>query len=313
MAALTLAACAAGAAAFDLQGHRGARGLAPENTLAAFDRALDIGVTTLELDIHLTSDGVPVITHDPQLNPALTRNAAGQWIAEGQPPLMTMTLAQVQSHDVGRLKPDHRYGQTYPEQKAVDGQRIPTLAQLFERVRARGDDRVRFNVELKVTPQEPPLTPPPAAIVQATLDVIRLHRMEQRVSLQSFDWRILKEVRRQAPAIPLSALTVRQRWLDNLSDGRWTAGLTLEKHDGSVPKLVKAIGAQVWSPYYAELTPALIAEAKALGLKVIPWTVNEPSAIAQMLGWDVDGLITDYPDRARTAMAARGLPLPPGR
>jgi glycerophosphoryl diester phosphodiesterase len=297
-----------GAAAFDLQGHRGARGLAPENTLVAFERALDIGVTTLELDIHLTSDGVPVITHDPQLNPALTRNASGQWIAEAAPLVMALPLAQLQTYDVGRLKPDTRYAQTYPEQRAADGQRIPTLAQLFERVKARSDDKVGFNIELKLTPQ-PGLTPEPAAIVQATLDVIRKHGMDKRVNLQSFDWRILQEVKRQAPAIPLAALTVRQRWLDNLSDGRWTAGQTLAAHGGSVPKMVKAAGAQIWSPYFGELTPDLLREAKELGLKVIPWTVNDPSAIDNMLAWGVDGLITDYPDRARKAMAARGIAL----
>jgi glycerophosphoryl diester phosphodiesterase len=313
LAAALLAMATFGTAAFDLQGHRGTRGLAPENTLAGFERALDIGVTTLELDIHLTSDGVPVITHDPQLSPALTRAAGGQWVAEPAPLIMSMTLAQLQTYDVGRLKPDTRYAQTYPEQQPADGQRIPTLAQLFERIKARGDERVRFNVELKLTPQQPAVTPPPAAIVQATLDVIRLHRMEQRVSLQSFDWRILQEVKRQAPTIPLAALTIRQRSLDNLSDGRWTAGLTLAQHGGSVPKMVKAVGAQIWSPYFGELTPDLLREARSLGLKVIPWTVNDPSAIDNMLAWGVDGLITDYPDRARKAMAARGLALPPGR
>jgi glycerophosphoryl diester phosphodiesterase len=313
LAAALLALATFGTAAFDLQGHRGTRGLAPENTLAGFERALDIGVTTLELDIHLTSDGVPVITHDPQLNPALTRAGGGQWVAEPAPLIMSMTLAQLQTYDVGRLKPDTRYAQTYPEQQPADGQRIPALAQLFERIKARGDERVRFNIELKLTPQQPAVTPPPAAIVQATLDVIRLHRMEQRVSLQSFDWRILQEVKRQAPTIPLAALTIRQRSLDNLSDGRWTAGLTLAQHGGSVPRMVKAVGAQIWSPYFGELTPDLLHEARSLGLKVIPWTVNDPSAIDNMLAWGVDGLITDYPDRARKAMAARGLALPPGR
>jgi glycerophosphoryl diester phosphodiesterase len=309
LAAALLALATFGTAAFDLQGHRGTRGLAPENTLAGFERALDIGVTTLELDIHLTSDGVPVITHDPQLSPALTRAAGGQWVAEPAPLIMSMTLAQLQTYDVGRLKPDTRYAQTYPEQQPADGQRIPALAQLFERIKARGDERVRFNIELKLTPQQPAVTPPPAAIVQATLDVIRLHRMEQRVSLQSFDWRILQEVKRQAPTIPLAALTIRQRSLDNLSDGRWTVGLTLAQHGGSVPKMVKAVGAQIWSPYFGELTPDLLREARSLGLKVIPWTVNDPSAIDNMLAWGVDGLITDYPDRARKAMAARGIPL----
>jgi glycerophosphoryl diester phosphodiesterase len=301
------------AAAFDLQGHRGARGLAPENTLAAFDKALDIGVSTLELDVVLTRDGVPVISHDPALNPNLTRDANGQWLKAPTPVIQSLSLAELQRYDVGRLQPGTRYAGTYPEQQPADGQRIPTLAQLFERIHSRGDRAVRFNVELKLSPDEPSLTPSAEPFVKAVLAVIQEHGLARRVTLQSFDWRILAEARRQAPDISRSALTARLRSIDNLSDGRWTAGLTLSEHGGSVPRLVHASGAQVWSPYFGELTPALLREARSLGLKVVPWTVNDPAQIDTLLGWGVDGIISDFPDRVRKIMAARGMALPPGR
>ena len=139
--------------AFDLQGHRGARGLAPENTLPAFERALDIGVTTLELDIGVTADGVVVIHHDPYLNPAITRDAGGQWLVGSKGPLIkTLTLAQLQAYDVGRINPETPYARTFDAQQARDGTRIPTLASLFDRVKALGANEVRFNIETKINP-----------------------------------------------------------------------------------------------------------------------------------------------------------------
>jgi glycerophosphoryl diester phosphodiesterase len=312
VAALTaLALCATPALAFDLQGHRGARGLAPENTLAAFVAALDTGVDTLELDLHVTRDGVVVITHDPRLNPAFSRDAEGRFVDEPGPAIIGMTLAELQRHDVGRVRPGSPYEKQWPARRAVDGERVPTLAALFELVKARGDRRVRFNIETKLRPDTPELTPPPAEFVAAVLKVIDAHGMAGRVTIQSFDWRALREVQRQRPGLPTAALSARLPAIDNLSDGRWTAGLALSEHGGSVPRLVKALGAPVWSPFHGALTAAEVAEARALGLQVLPWTVNEPAHMERVLDLGVDGLITDYPDRARTVLARRGLPLPP--
>ena len=140
------------AAAFDVQGHRGARGLAPENTLAAFSTALDLGVTTLELDVGLSRDGRVVISHDPRLNADITRDAGGQWLAAPGPTLNTLTLAELQRFDVGRIRPGTRYAQTFAVQRAADGASIPTLDALFDLVRSRGQQRVRFNIETKLSP-----------------------------------------------------------------------------------------------------------------------------------------------------------------
>jgi glycerophosphoryl diester phosphodiesterase len=298
-----------GAFAFDLQGHRGARGLAPENTLAAFDTALSIGVDTLELDTVFTHDGVVVVSHDATLNPNFTRDADGRYIEAPGVPIRTLTLAELQRHDVGRLKPGTRYADSQPEQRGVDGERIPTLAQLFERVAQRGDTRVRFNIETKLSPLAPALTPEPEAFVRALLEVIDKHGMRSRVSLQSFDWRSLQVAQRIAPDIPTVYLSSQQSWGDNVADPRWTAGLKLADA-GSVPKLVKAAGGAVWSPYFGDLNAEGLAQAHSLGLKVVVWTVNDPAAIERMLALGVDGIISDRPDRVRSVMAARGMTLP---
>ncbi|MBL8325074.1 MAG: glycerophosphodiester phosphodiesterase [Rubrivivax sp.] len=303
----------AGAFAFDLQGHRGARGIAPENSLAAFRAALAAGVTTLELDVHVTRDGEVVVTHDPRLNPAFTRDASGRWIDEPGPAIHQLTLAELQRHDIGRARPATRYAQQWPERRDVDGERVPTLAALFDEVKRRGATEVRFNIETKLNPNTPELTPEAEPFARAVLEVVQRHGMTGRVTIQSFDWRTLAVVQRLAPQIPTVALSARQKFLDNIGDGRWTGGHTLATHGGSLPKMVQASGAAAWSPFHGDLTEALLAEAKALGLKVVPWTVNDPAVIDRLLGWRVDGLITDYPERVREAMARRGMALPPPR
>jgi len=306
-----LLAGATAAGAFDLQGHRGARGLLPENTLPAFERALAIGVTTLELDIAVTADGVVVISHDPYLNPAITRAGDGQWLRGGTGPLIrSLTLAQLQDYDVGRIDPDTAYARTFQHQQARDQARIPTLAALFERVKALGAQQVRFNIETKINPTQPDDTVTPEAMTRALLREIDAAGMAGRTSIQSFDWRTLQLVQQLAPGIPTVYLTVQTANNDNVRDGRWTAGLRIADH-GSVPKLVKAAGGAVWSPNGAALTQALVQEAQALGLQVIPWTINSPPDMERLIDWGVDGLITDYPDRLRAVLAARRLPLPP--
>jgi glycerophosphoryl diester phosphodiesterase len=306
---LTLAACQT-APTFDLQGHRGARGLAPENTLAAFDRALSIGVSTLELDTGITQDGVVVIGHDPRLNPLITRNAQGQWLEGQGPAINALTFAELQTYDVGRIKPGTPYAQTFAAQTASDGERMPKLAALFDRVKALKADHVRFDIETKLTPTDPSATRAPAAFAQALLAVIQQHGMQHRVQIQSFDWRTLKEVQRLAPRMQTVCLTV-QRSFNNVADARWTAGLKLADFGGSVPRMVKAAGCTHWSPNFNDVDEAKLLEARALGLRTVPWTVNTPEDIQRLMALPIDGLISDYPDRVRSAMQTKGLPLPP--
>jgi glycerophosphoryl diester phosphodiesterase len=309
--ACTAALISVAAAAFDAQGHRGARGLLPENTLPAFERALQIGVHTLELDIGVTADGVAVVSHDPYLNPLITRDAGGQWLAAPKGPLLkSLTLAQLQAYDVGRIQPGSNYASTFSTQQARDGTRIPTLAQVFELVKARGANHVRFNIETKINPNQPDDTVSAEAMVQALLKAVRDAGMAQRVAIQSFDWRTLQLAQKLEPAIPTVYLTVQTSNNDNTRDGSWNAGFKLGEH-GSVPRMVKAAGGAVWSPNGGAVTEALIKEAQALGLRVIPWTINKPEDMERLIAAGVDGIITDYPDRLREVMGRRGMPLPP--
>lgn len=299
---------------FDLEAHRGGRGLAPENTLAAFSNAVDMGVTTLELDIGLTSDGVVVISHDTSLNPDHTRDASGAWLApRSGAPIRALTLAQLQTYDVGRINPASNYGKQFALQIPRDGERIPTLASLFAQVQARGAEAatVRFNIETKIDPSKPDETAAPEPMVRALLAEIDKANMAGRVTIQSFDWRTLTLVGKLAPQMPRAYLTTPR----TLKDSRWTDGLDAASF-ASVPQMVRAASANapgqvVWSPAFADLTPEVIREAHKLGLKVLPWTVNQRADMQRLMDWGADGIITDYPDILRDLMRERGLSLPP--
>jgi glycerophosphoryl diester phosphodiesterase len=302
------------AAAFDLQGHRGARGLAPENTLPAFARALSIGVGTLELDVGITEDGVVVVHHDRRLNPDIARGADGRWLRAPTRAIGELTFRELQRYDVGRIRPGSDYSKRFPDQRRLDGLRIPRLEDVFELARRARNAEVRFNVETKISPEAPDETVGPQEFARRLIQVIRDNGMEQRTIVQSFDWRTLAVVQREAPEIATSYLSSQSATLDNIGVGQreaspWTAGVRFRDH-GSVPKMVKAAGGAIWSPNYRELDEALVKEARGLGLKVLPWTVNDPPDMERLIDWGVDGIITDRPDRLRDVMAAKGLPLP---
>ena len=306
---------ASSAAAIDLQGHRGARGLAPENTLAAFKTALAVGVTTLETDLALTRDGVLVLSHEPHLYAALTRTADGRWLAEDGAAIFSLSTDDLAQYDIGRLNPAHKYAAQWTEQKASDGERIPTLQQLFDLARdARtpGGRPVRFNIETKITPTSGVTTPDPQEYARAVVAAVRLAQMSERVTVQSFDWRTLREVKRLAPELPTACLTIDSSGMNTVTPDAsgaspWHAGLRASDFGGSLPRMAHAAGCSTWAPFWRNVTPENIAEAHSLKLKIIPWTVNDPAEIERLAGLGVDGIITDYPDRARKALAARNV------
>jgi glycerophosphoryl diester phosphodiesterase len=304
----------ANAAAFDLQGHRGARGLAPENTLPAFARALSVGVTTLEMDAGLTEDGVVVIVHDRRLNPDIARGPDGRWLRGRTPAIGELTYRELQRYDVGRVRPGSDYSRRWPDQRRQDKVRIPTLEEVLELTRHARNAEVRFNIETKISPEAPEDTADPATFTRALVKVIRDNGMAGRTTIQSFDWRTLAIVQKEAPEIATSYLSSQQQSLDTIQAGHredspWTAGIRYRDH-GSVPRMVKAAGGRIWSPNHLDLTERGVKEAKALGLTVLPWTVNDRADMERLIDWGVDGLITDYPDRLREVMAAKNLPLP---
>jgi len=307
-AALLALACASHA--FDLQSHRGGRGLWPENTLHAFDQSVLMGVSTLELDIALTADDVAVVSHDMALNPEHTRDANGHWLPTAGPLIRSLTLAQLQRYDVGRLQPGTSYAAQFPNQAGRDGERIPTLAAVFALVKERRAHAVRFNIETKLDPTRPDDSASRETMVRVLLAEIDKAGMAERVTIQSFDWRSLALVGQRAPQMPRAYLTTAR----TLKDNRWTAGLNAADF-ASTPLLVKAAvgatpGSVVWSPAGNTVTAAAVKEAQALGFQVIPWTVNTRADMAKLIGLGVDGLISDFPDLLRTEVRMQGLPMP---
>ena len=308
LALLALLGIAMTARGIEIQGHRGARGLLPENTIAAFERAVELGVDVLELDLGMTRDGVPVVHHDRALNPEQTRDAAGAWLAPPGPFLNTLDLADLADLDVGRAAPGSRTSERFPEQEPRDGARIPTLAGVLAFGKRPGAEGLRFNIETKLNPLAPEETAGPEAFARAVVAVLRAEEMVGRANLQSFDWRVLFAARRLAPELRTVCLSVERRWLDNILRGQpgpspWTAGLDIDAFGGSVPRMVEAAGCRVWSPFFRDLTEETLAEAHALGLRVVVWTVNEVEDMLALARLGADGIITDYPDRAVEALA----------
>jgi len=256
----------------DVQGHRGARGYLPENTLPSFARALEIGVTTLELDVGVTQDGAVVIHHDRGLNPDIARGPDGKWVTRAVP-IHSLAYAELQRYDVGRLRPGSDYARRFPQQQPIDGTRIPRLADLFAYAGTQG---VRFNIEPKMDANALDETLPAAEFARALIAEVRKARVADRTTVQAFHWPVLKVVEREAPEMPTVYCT---------------------EGAGSDPERVRAAGGKIWSPDFQTLTSEKLAAARKAQMKVTVWTVNEPADIARVIAMGVDGIASDYPDR----------------
>ena len=301
------------AIAFDIEAHRGGRALFPENTLRAFANALSMGVDTLELDMGVTQDQVIVVSHERGLNPDLARGADGGYVAPPGIPFVRLRLEDVKKYDVGEIRPGSAYAKQFPEQRALPGTPIPTLAEVFALVRKSGDEHVRLNIETKIDPNRPDESLEPQQFVALVLKLLAAEKFSDRVTIQSFDWRTLQLVQKLAPAIPTVYLTQQGGsaptvFLDKASP--WTAGFNPGEHGMSLPRTIKDAGGAIWSPFYRDVDEALIAESHRLGLGVVVWTVNSPADMSRLIDIGVDGIISDRPDLLRKVAAEKGIVLP---
>ena len=310
---------------FDLQAHRGGMGLSVESSLLSFGKALDLGVSTLELDAQITEDGHAVVTHDRRTNPAVCRDTAPATPGDPEFPYVgryvnTLTLAQIRTLDCGSVrKPD------YPQQELSPGARMLQLHEVFDLVRERHADHVRFNIETKVEAGAPGETAPREQFVQVVAAEVRRSGMADRVSIQSFDWGALMRMREVAPELPIVALTNG----DFLQAGQpgaspWLGGIDIDDFGGSFVEAAHSFGADAVSPVHGNpqnggvgqpgytpfTTKKMVKDAHKLGMLVIPWTVDDVPTMESLIDAGVDGLITDYPDRLRALLQERGFDLP---
>lgn len=279
-------------------GHRGCAGLAPENTLAAFNQAIEIGVDAIELDVQLTVERKLVVYHDDCLKPEITRTSKGVWVNESKP-IKDLTIAELKTYDVGRLKPGTRYSKRYPEQQSVDGLRIPTLHEVISLLQHKSG-HTKLWIEIKTSPEKPALSRGPEVVAEVIVRLLREENFSTRAFILSFDWRALGHVQKIAPKIPTLYLSVPSRRPDNIKPGKpgsspWTTGLDLDDFD-SLPGAIKAAGGKYWGPESKKLTSKLVQEAHQLGIRVFTWTPDVKSDMKRLIKMNVDGIITNRPD-----------------
>lgn len=306
------------AAGLDLQAHRGGRGETTEESLRAFSKALELGVTTLELDIVLSRDEQPMVWHDPIIESAKCADTAPAFPGDPQypyvgQPVHDLTLVQLRTLDCGKLLAG------FPSAEVSRGNRIAILPEVF----ALADSHhatVRYNIETKVEAAEPELSAAPEQFVDVILDAVRTAGKLDYVEIQSFDWRTLPMVRRVEPSVPLVALWDETTWYPG---SPWLNGVDTTSGDPIAG--ARTVGANILSPGYSVpygQTPAdpgfeLVADrafvdrAHSLGLAVVPWTINDAATMNAQIDAGADGIITDYPTLLRQVMADRGMTLPP--
>ncbi|MEM9834730.1 MAG: glycerophosphodiester phosphodiesterase, partial [Bacteroidota bacterium] len=266
--------------ALDIQGHRGCRGLLPENTIPAFIKAVELGVTTLELDIVVSQDQQLVVSHEPFLSHTICKTPDGEPISEAEEKnynLYQMSYQEISQCDCGsQPHPQFPEQENFVVHKPLLGEVIDTVEKFIE---DRNLSPVSYNIETKSDPTGDNIFhPEPDGFVDLLLSVTLEKGVEDRVTIQSFDVRTLQQVRRKDPNLGL-ALLVENR--DSAEKNLEDLGFTPE----------------IYSPHFQLVDKALISFAQQKGMRVIPWTVNNSKDIQQMIDLKVDGIISDYPNR----------------
>jgi glycerophosphoryl diester phosphodiesterase len=272
----------------DIQGHRGCRGLLPENSIPAFIKALELGVNTLELDLAVTKDKIVVISHEPWLSHEFCADLNGKRISETDEKLFKiyeLTYSELQAYDCGSLQHPR-----FPEQKLMKVHK-PAFSEMIDSVKAYCEVNNKpmpfFNIEIKRIPEYDGIFCPPVdEFCDLVLQIIKEKGIEKYANLQSFDWETLRICRKKSPKMPLAMLVENKLSpQDNLN----ALGFTPE----------------IYSPYFKLIDETLLQLVKKYNMKLIPWTVNEENDIKKVLEMGVDGIITDYPDRVVKLKAKR--------
>ena len=294
-----------------IYGHRGARGDLPENTLESFKYLFENNINAYETDILISKDLIPVITHDFRLDPSLTKDKEGNWIKDENIKIFDLTYDEISKFDVGSLNKLTRYGRRFVNQKSLENQKIPKLSELLELSSKNVLQNLLINLEIKSTPDEKNLTPDPKDLVQIVLNEINNSNLKDKIIISSFDWRILREVKKQSPEIPRAYLTFQQEkgmkikktiyskspWIDHIP-------LTIVY---DLPKIIKELGGSAWHPYYKDINKKAVKDAHDNNLPVNVWTVNDEDDMLKMIEYGVDGIMTDYPLRLKNLCEKRSI------
>ena len=288
-----------------IYGHRGARGDLPENTLGSFQYLFENNINAYETDVLISKDLVPVIAHDFRLDPDLTKDSDGQWVKNDDIKIFNLTYEELSEFDVSSINKRSRYGRRFSNQENLTDQKIPKLSELLELTSRSISDELVINLEIKSTPIEDNLTPPPDLMVKLVIDEVNKSNLGDRVIYSSFDWRVLKEIKNLNPKIARAYLTYQQETGVKIKGtiydmSPWMDFMPLHDSDNiELPRLIKALGGDAWHPYHGDVKEEIIKKSHEEGLPVNVWTVNEEFDMMRMIDYGVDGIMTDYPLRLK--------------
>lgn len=308
---------------FDLEAHRGGRDVRPENALYSYAYAMELGATSIECDMQLTKDGQIVMSHNPILNSDITRDENGNYIENNKYDIRLMTVDELKKFDVGVMNPNcGEYYDLHGKTQFTYDAKIPTLEELMQLIQSYDNKDIILNIETKSYPDPASAgyknNADPKKFVEVFNNIVKKYDMEDRVVLQSFDWQTLIEMKKLNPNISTSAL-----WQEQPSWGRdseslrryeqekspWLGGLDIKDYQGDPVKAAHAIGADIISPYYTEISKQDVDEAHSLGMKVVPWTVNNEKDMNMLLDMGVDGIISDKPWLLKQVLEKRNIKL----
>ena len=279
-----------------IYGHRGARGVLPENTLDSFQYLFDNDIKAYETDILISKDLIPVITHDFRLSPSMTKDSEGNWLEDEDIKIIDLTYDQISKFEVGSLNKLTKYGRRFLNQKKLPNQKIPKLSQLLDLTTKNNNSNLIINLEIKSTPVQENLTPSPEMLAKIVLDEVNKSSLIDKIIYSSFDWRVLREIKNYNSEIPRAYLTQDQR---NIYDQSPWMDLTPLHNNVDLPKLIKAHGGKAWHPYHKNINEKNIKIAQSENLPVNVWTVNKEKDMLRMIDYGVDGIMTDYPVRLK--------------
>ena len=282
-----------------IYGHRGARGDLPENTLDSFQYLFDHHIAAYETDILISKDLIPVITHDFNLDPSLTKNNNGEWITDENIKIFDLTYEELSKYDVGSLNKLSKYGRRFIKQKSLPNQKIPKLTELLNLTKKSQIENLVINLEIKSTPAQENLTPLPEKMVGLILDVVNNFELNEKIIYSSFDWRVLREIKEQSPKTPRAYLTYQQQTGTKISgtiydQSPWMDFMPL-KNAIELPRLIASLGGQAWHPYYRDISKKIVEISHEANLPINVWTVNDEDDMLKMIEYGVDGILTDYP------------------
>ena len=292
-------------------GHRGARGEIAENSIEGFKHTFALGIKAVEFDVVISKDKIPVLYHYFNLMPYIVKDESGNWLKNSELKVFDKSYEELSKYNIGGLDPESKHGKRFKEQKLLKNAKIPKLSELLELASRKENKDVFLNLEVKSTPFKMGLTPIPSDTVSLILKDIDTHKLEDRIIISSFDWRILYELKKQNPRILRGFITLQQDLSTTkkniYENSPWMAKNYSLDQLFLIPNIIKSLEGHVWSAFYRDVTKQNVELAHKHGLATYVWTVNSEQDIIRMIEYGVDGIITDYPKKAQEICKSKNI------